>query len=259
MQEKLLSLRREAACLLAPGVTCLRQSYDGRDGAVEAYTLIVAPDAAADIRVSAAPLGQARTVPEHAAAVPGTLAAVNAGFFHLAAGTLLPYGLQIVDGRLQHPLGQDGQRSFYWFGVTKDGRRVLSDLAGYAAYEGNLSCAVSGYPRLLAGGQDALAGSMLPEDSMDDLHPRTAVGLRPDNTLVILCADGRSEASAGLSYRGMQQLFREFGCTEAMNLDGGGSTTVVTTAETGALHVCNVVSDPVLRPVADALLITARD
>lgn len=252
-----ISLRREDACLLAPGVTYLRQSYTSKAGAVEAYAIIVAPDAAADIRVSAAPLGQTRTVPEHAA-VPGTLAAVNAGFFHLASGTLLPYGLQIVDGRLQHPLGQDGKRSFYWFGVTKDGRRVLSDLDGYAAYEGKLSCAVSGYPRILADGQDVLAESLLPEDSLEDPQPRTALGLRPDNTLVILCADGRSEASAGLCYRDMLRLFRDFGCNEAMNLDGGGSTTVVTTAGTGALHVCNVVSDPVLRPVADALLLTAR-
>ncbi len=82
--------------------------------------------------------------------------------------------------------------------------------------------------------------------------PRTAVGIGGDGKLILVSA-------ASASIQQLREIMLALGCVEAMNLDGGGSTTVVTTAETGALHVCNVVSDPVLRPVADALLITARD
>ena len=257
-----LWLCRDSGRTLAPGVEYRRFSCRTADDLpVEAYAILVSPDAPADILISAAPAGQALTVPEHAArSGRRVLAAVNAGFFHLASGTMLPYGLLIADGQLLSPHGQDGMRSLYWFGVTRDGTRLISDPDGYTAHEGQLACAVCGYPYLLRDGRDALSPeTMLPTDDRENRHPRTAVGLCPDNTLVILCADGRSEASAGLSYPEIQRLLAAFGCTEGLNLDGGGSTTVLTADGSGQTGVRNIVSDPELRPVADAILIAARE
>ncbi len=256
-----LCLCRETERTLAPGVLYRRFSCRTADGLpVEAYALVTAPDAAADILISAAPRGQLLTVPEHAARCGRrVLAAVNAGFFHINT-TQLPTGLLIVDGQVLGPLGQDGLRSLFWFGVRYDGRRVISDPDGYPVHEGQLAYAVSGYPYLLRNGQDALTPEiMLPDDDRENRHPRTAVGLCPDNTLVILCADGRSEASAGLSYPEIQQLLLAFGCTEGLNLDGGGSTTLLTASETGQLQLRNTASDPGLRPLTDAILIAARE
>lgn len=56
-------------------------------------------------------------------------------------------------------------------------------------------------------------------------HPRTAVGLRGD-TLVFITVDGRSAMSHGVSLPELSQLMKWYGCTAAMNLDGGGSTTM---------------------------------
>ncbi len=55
-------------------------------------------------------------------------------------------------------------------------------------------------------------------------NPRTAIGYTRDNNLIMLTADGREGASVGLTLMELANLMKEFGCVNAMNLDGGGST-----------------------------------
>jgi len=58
-------------------------------------------------------------------------------------------------------------------------------------------------------------------------HNRTALGLRPDGTTVLLVADGRFKDKAeGLTLPELERVMRWLGCTEAINLDGGGSSTM---------------------------------
>ena len=57
-------------------------------------------------------------------------------------------------------------------------------------------------------------------------HNRTAVGIREDGTVLLLVADGRHKEAEGLSLTELQQLLRWLGCRDALNLDGGGSTTM---------------------------------
>ena len=57
-------------------------------------------------------------------------------------------------------------------------------------------------------------------------HNRTAVGIRDDGTMLLLVADGRFKQAEGLSLTELQQIFRWLGCRDALNLDGGGSTTL---------------------------------
>ena len=58
-------------------------------------------------------------------------------------------------------------------------------------------------------------------------HPRTAVAKLKDGKFLMLTADGRTEQSAGLDLYDLAAYFLELGATDAMNLDGGGSTTMV--------------------------------
>lgn len=57
--------------------------------------------------------------------------------------------------------------------------------------------------------------------------PRTAVGIKEDNTVVFYVLDGRQ---SGYSYGAKQitvaERLKELGCVDAINLDGGGSTTM---------------------------------
>jgi len=57
-------------------------------------------------------------------------------------------------------------------------------------------------------------------------HPRTAVGKKSDGTVILLTADGRSTQAAGLSLTELQKIMKWLGARYAINLDGGGSTTM---------------------------------
>jgi hypothetical protein len=57
-------------------------------------------------------------------------------------------------------------------------------------------------------------------------HPRTAVAKLKDGKFLMITVDGRSEASGGIGLEDLAKLFLELGATDAMNLDGGGSTTM---------------------------------
>lgn len=57
--------------------------------------------------------------------------------------------------------------------------------------------------------------------------PRTAVGFTPDKHIIMLVADGRLPGtSVGFSLDEMAEVFLSLGCSNAMNLDGGGSSQI---------------------------------
>jgi hypothetical protein len=57
-------------------------------------------------------------------------------------------------------------------------------------------------------------------------HPRTGVGVTPDGKLLLVTVDGRQRRSVGMTPRQFARLFRRLGARWALNLDGGGSTTM---------------------------------
>ena len=59
-----------------------------------------------------------------------------------------------------------------------------------------------------------------------DRHNRTALALKADGTVLLLTVDGRTKQSAGLSLDELISLLAWLGATDALNLDGGGSTTL---------------------------------
>jgi hypothetical protein len=61
-----------------------------------------------------------------------------------------------------------------------------------------------------------------------DLHPRTAMGTSQDGkTLILVVVDGRTEIAIGKTLNGMAALMGELGAHNAINVDGGGSSTMV--------------------------------
>ena len=57
-------------------------------------------------------------------------------------------------------------------------------------------------------------------------HPRTCLGIKPNGRVILLTVDGRNENSAGMSLMELTSLMKWLGCTDAINFDGGGSTTL---------------------------------
>lgn len=82
-------------------------------------------------------------------------------------------------------------------------------------------------------------------------NPRTLAGIKPDGTILLVAVDGRNpKISVGLSFQESAELMKSLGAKEALNLDGGGSTTMVINGK-----IVNHPSDASgERPVGDAIL-----
>ncbi|MCD4526749.1 phosphodiester glycosidase family protein [Nocardioides sp. cx-173] len=90
-----------------------------------------------------------------------------------------------------------------------------------------------------------------------ELHPRTAVGIdRDTGQVLLLVIDGRQDFSRGHTMVELAELMIELGADEALNLDGGGSTTMVAPGRRGAVGVRNSPSDGAQRQVANAIEVT---
>lgn len=73
-------------------------------------------------------------------------------------------------------------------------------------------------------------------------HPRTGIGVTQDGSkIVIITVDGRN-GYAGLTQKEFGEIFKSFGCYNAMNLDGGGSTTMV--KKTKAMDKAEIINKP---------------
>ena len=116
---------------------------------------------------------------------------------------------------------------------------------------------VGGGPQLIRDGkiEITLEQEKITESFSTTRHPRTAIAKLKDGKVLLLTVDGRQpNHSVGMSLNELANLLLEFGAVEAINLDGGGSTTMVIENK-----VVNKPSDQTgERPVSDALLVFLR-
>lgn len=101
------------------------------------------------------------------------------------------------------------------------GDRVKLQLLVSGLDEGETE-AVGGGPLLLRRG--AYAGPA--EDDKAVRNPRTLVGTTPDGHVWSVVVDGRQTMSVGTTHSESAEILKRWGCTEAINLDGGGSSTL---------------------------------
>jgi len=117
--------------------------------------------------------------------------------------------------------------------------------------------AVGGGPLLVASG--CLALDVKREGFRADVargrHARTALGIMRDGRVVLVAAEGgRGGRGPGLTLTELANLMLRLGCRMAMNLDGGGSTTLVVRGQ-----VVNNCSDGFARAVSNALVLVPRE
>jgi phosphodiester glycosidase len=94
------------------------------------------------------------------------------------------------------------------------------------------SLLIGGWPRILRNGVSVASEAPVVEGTIsrnaEAKHPRTAIGFSRDSTtLFVMVVDGRSAKSAGVTLVELANLMRAVGAWDAMNFDGGGSTTMV--------------------------------
>lgn len=131
---------------------------------------------------------------------------------------------------------------------------IVSKNNAYPAYR--IEDAVAGVPLLIRDGKVDITWKeeKASKDFVETRHPRTAVANLKDGKFLMLTADGRSEASAGIDLYDLADFLLELGAVDALNLDGGGSTTMVLDDK-----VVNHPSDKGgERKIGDALIVTLR-
>lgn len=87
--------------------------------------------------------------------------------------------------------------------------------------------AVGGGPVLIQDGEIQITNNeelKFAGKAIDDKHPRTAIGYTSDDRLILLVIEGRNKQAAGATLSLTAEILKDLGCTEAINLDGGGSS-----------------------------------
>ena len=117
---------------------------------------------------------------------------------------------------------------------------------------GSPTMAISGDRPLLTNGARVV---------VDDkqMHPRTAIGIDADlGRVLILVIDGRQSFSRGYTMVELANMMTALGAENALNLDGGGSSTMVGHTAAGQLAVLNSPSDGQERLVPNGIGIFSR-
>ena len=115
---------------------------------------------------------------------------------------------------------------------------------------------VGGVPQLIKNGKIEITWQeeKTSKSFVETKHPRTAVAKLKDGKFLMITVDGRSEASGGIGLQNLAEILLEVGATDAMNLDGGGSTTMFLSGK-----IVNHPSDKEgERKVSDAILVFPR-
>lgn len=183
--------------------------------------------------------------------------AVNASFFYpFSEDTPWEYyphsgdrtnavGLAISDGQTYSEVKED------WPALCFGGDRTVQIQIDGACPEGT-SHAVAGNQTLVEDGQ------VVPmEEKNQNWYGRTAVGIDPSGQkLWIVAVDGKQpEYSEGITLTELAQIFLQLGANSALNLDGGGSTTLAVEGSDGKAELLNAPVQTKLpmreRPIAN--------
>jgi hypothetical protein len=230
-----------------------------------------------DLRLALASDGDpAKATVQDIARRHGALAAVNAGFFVVATGApagLLKAGKRLVSSAAlpRGAVGIQGRTRLRPLRLIFDQVSANRPAAGqpaveYAPRRGTDPSAWAGASDIVGGAgllvhkgralaADDWAIEKLRPGFTTERHPRTMIGVDESGDIWLVAVDGRNPlVSLGMTFTELQALARRLSLRQALNLDGGGSTTMVVR---GA--VVNHPSDPIgPRPVSDALLVFAR-
>lgn len=128
------------------------------------------------------------------------------------------------------------------------------------AKAGAIDDAVGGFHVLIDDGKDRAAlVAPLVSEKFADVNPRSAVGVSADgNTLWLIAVDGRVKGrSEGMTLKELAAFGTRLGCYDLLNLDGGGSTTLV--VQDPASGSYRVVNQPVGRGLPDTLRLVANN
>lgn len=156
------------------------------------------------------------------------IAAINGGGFTDQSSNALwtgngglPIGLIMSGGEIKYnDIGKNGETDL--LAITKEGVMLVGKYSVEKLQELNVQEALSFGPSLVINGKmTAMSG-----DGGWGIAPRTVIGQRKDGAIILLVIDGRGANSLGATLKEAQEVIYKLGAVNAMNLDGGKSTTM---------------------------------
>lgn len=174
------------------------------------------------------------------------VAGVNGDFFNMGSGA--PTGTLVMNG-----IKYNENKNWPFFAILDDGTCVIGD-RGDKLPE-NAMQVLGGPEVLIENGEftDAVNTSGYGVEA----HPRTAIGIKADGSIIMLVSDGRqAPASCGQTFHMLAEEMLALGCVDALCLDGGGSASFASQRENeDYLELRNIPSDGIERTVSTSLLI----
>lgn len=142
------------------------------------------------------------------------------------------------------------------FGYVADGIQVGDKILVETSYNNIFNESVN----IFGAGTRIVENGIFLEQADDSVfkykHPRTAAGIKEDGTVLFVCVDGRNPGvSSGYTVKELADYLISNGCIEAVNFDGGGSTTFYA-ADIGEVY-SNLKNNPsggYERKIADGLV-----
>ena len=173
------------------------------------------------------------------------VAAVNGDFFEW---TGKPWGPVVKDGNIIK--GDFNAPDRNYFAIHQDKTLSIGGPGNFITGRATIDQAIGGLERTLRSGS-------LSSHPNTERHPRTLVGYTANKEVYLVVVDGRrSGYSGGFTHNEGGQLLKALGAVESLNLDGGGSTTlVIEDPATKQLVIKNRHSDASPRAVANGLAI----
>ena len=151
------------------------------------------------------------------------LAAINGGGFrNCQSENLKPMGVIIHDKKvLYNELGDDDIKQDV-VGFTEDGMLIVGKHSVNYLKSINIKEAVTFGPPLIVNGKRV----PIKGDGGWGVAPRTAIGQREDGTVILMTLRGRSLKRVGATIKDVQDEMINYGAINAVNLDGGNSSTM---------------------------------
>jgi hypothetical protein len=156
-----------------------------------------------------------------------TLLFLRRGAVSAASGSAIP-----TDGAVLAAYGAGLRTKEVKAMADGDTVKILLATLPRAGHGANPAMIIGGWPQILRDGRNVVGEAATVEGTIsrnaEMRHPRTAVGFSRDSTMLyLLTVDGRSESSGGMTLGELADMMRKLGAWQAMNFDGGGSTTMV--------------------------------
>ncbi len=256
-----LVLKKKSQTRIREGVYYEKREYrDRNDKPVICYVMIAEPGTVDPVcglphaydNITSGKLQNVMTQAKEAEAAYGydICGAVNGDF---AFSATEPCGTNYQNGVcLSH------NAEFAFFAVKKDGSFFVGYDRDLDSFD-NVKEAIGGRYLMLKDGKLTDLGYGI--DLAAVRHPRTAIGFDDSGRLFLMEIDGRQPSlSNGASLCDMAMIFIDLGATNAINIDGGGSSTFITKDyNTGNFVLHNSPSDGNMRAVCNSLLLVVKE